>query len=540
MDDLLSEFLDETAENLDVVDRELVRFEQDPSNQDVLDTIFRAIHTIKGTCGFIGLPRLEALAHAAETVLGKIRDGKLTVTPSSVTLILEAIDQIKVILTHLESEAVEPDGDDVNLITCLLGVADGHGEDVPESAQTETVKARSVKSQTVRVTTDALDDLMTMVSELVLTRNQLLQTMRDSQDTDSHSPLQRLSSITAELQDNVMKTRLQPISTAWQKLPRLVRDIAVELDKKIDLQMQGDETELDRQVLELIKDPLTHMVRNACDHGLETADQRRAAGKSEQGTLRLSASHEGGHIFIDIADDGQGLDMSRIKEKVLEKGLATASEIQAMSEEALTTFIFHPGFSTAEAVSNVSGRGVGMDVVRANIEMIGGSVSVRSVPGQGTTFTIKIPLTLSIHNALVIGVGDEKFALPQLYVKELVQVGGQSEHNIEHIHNSAVLRLRETLLPVLSLSETLDVVTDEGIETHYVIVAQIREQQFGLIVDQVFDTEEIVVKPLSRLLQKLSVYSGCTILGDGHVVLILDPTAMVTAPGTAHADGVAA
>jgi two-component system chemotaxis sensor kinase CheA len=435
MDDLLREFVTETNESLDVVDVELVRFEQDPNNAKILDNIFRLVHTIKGTCGFLGLPRLEALAHAAETLMGKFRDGA-PASSEAVTLILATIDRIKIILESLESEQREPEGADDDLIASLEGMVDRisvggakpesehsvgtlvhqvlerplrEGEDTLDDLErafrntaTEAEPAKSPKpaatavdaavkedetgksaNQSIRVTVDTLEHLMTMVSELVLTRNQLLEIVRRHEESEFKTPLQRLSNVTAELQEGVMKTRMQPIGNAWQKLPRIVRDLSNELGKKIDLEMQGADTELDRQVLDLIKDPLTHMVRNSADHGLETAEERRAVGKPEHGLIRLSAYHEGGYIIIRIADDGRGLDSGRIKAKAIAQGLVSEVDAEKLPENQIHKFIFAPGFSTAAKVTNVSGRGVGMDVVRNNIDQIGGTIDVKSVAGAG-------------------------------------------------------------------------------------------------------------------------------------------------------------
>ncbi|MEC9368520.1 MAG: chemotaxis protein CheA, partial [Pseudomonadota bacterium] len=506
MDDLLSEFLTESAESLDVIDVELVKFEQEPNNAEILGNIFRLVHTIKGTCGFLGLPRLEALAHAAETLMGKYRDGA-PVTQDGVSVILKTIDRIKGLLGELESTEAEPAGDDGDLISQLEFFSTGGSvgkapaaaaapapkaapqpapeperelrpgevpldelerafreapgpEDISAATAAETAAAAAGaaapeapvtvsapaarkalkssvetdeagdpqgskdnqrKSQSIRVNVDTLEHLMTMVSELVLTRNQLMEMLRRLDDSEFKVPLQRLSNVTAELQEGVMKTRMQPVGNAWQKLPRIVRDLQQELGKKIELVMSGAETELDRQVLEMIKDPLTHMVRNSADHGLESTEERQRLGKPEVGTVRLSAYHEGGHIIIEVADDGKGLDAAKIKAKVLSNGLATPAEVEKMTEAQLHKFIFNAGFSTAAKVTAVSGRGVGMDVVRTNIELIGGTVDVKSVQGKGTSFAIKIPLTLAIVSARIVESGGQRFAIPQLSVVELVR-----------------------------------------------------------------------------------------------------------------------
>ena len=374
---------------------------------------------------------------------------------------------------------------------------------------------------------------MTMVSELVLTRNQLLEIVRRHEDSEFKTPLQRLSNVTAELQEGVMKTRMQPIGNAWQKFPRIVRDLSNELGKQIDLEMQGAETELDRQVLDLIKDPLTHMVRNSADHGLETPEERRAAGKPEHGRIRLSAYHEGGHIIIQVADDGRGLDTERIKAKAVAQGLVSEAEIEKLSEAQIHKFIFAPGFSTAAKITSVSGRGVGMDVVRNNIDQIGGTIDVKSVAGVGLSFTIKIPLTLAIVAALIVEAGGDRFAIPQLSVVELVRARSGGEHRIERIKDTTVLRLRDKLLPLARLSHLLGAeAAGRDVESGFIVVTQVGSQTFGIVVDSVFHTEEIVVKPMSSKLRHIAMFSGNTILGDGSVIMIIDPNGVAQALGS--------
>jgi two-component system, chemotaxis family, sensor kinase CheA len=549
MDELLRDFLTETSENLDLVDAELVRFEQEPNNGQILGNIFRLVHTIKGTCGFLGLSRLEALTHAAETLMGKFRDG-MAVTADAVTLILSTLDRIKTILEGLEAAQQEPDGSDDDLIDRLGRVARGEsavpgraedrrnehdrrgGDDRRGEAGEKSAGEASDKpaNHSIRVNVDTLDYLMTTVSELVLTRNQLLEIVRQHEDSDFKAPLQRLSNVTAELQEGVMKTRMQPIGNAWQKLPRVVRDLSADLGKEIELEMHGAETELDRQVLELVKDPLTHLVRNCADHGIESPAERIAAGKPRAGTIRLSACHQGGHIIIEISDDGRGLDTARIKVRALEIGLVNEAEMAAKSDGEISNIIFSPGFSTAAQVTSISGRGVGMDVVRNNIEQIGGTVDLKSVAGAGTSFTIKIPLTLAIVSSLIVEAGGERFAIPQLSVLELVRAAGGGEHRIERIKDTPVLRLRNTLLPLLHLREVLHLGAPDG-DNGFVVVTQVGSQIFGIVVDGVFHTEEIVIKPMSSKLRHIATFSGTTILGDGSVIMILDPNGVAQALG---------
>jgi len=565
MDDLLADFLTETHEGLSAVDEALLRLERAPDDAPTLAEIFRQVHTIKGTCGFLGLTRLEKVAHSAETILGLYRDGSLKVTPQGITLIFAAVDAIRHIVLELEQHGQEPEGDDSAVIAALDATA--RGESVvpaprPEvkaeapveaapiaapiataaptaprapEAPAEAVQAESATAQqTIRVSVEVLEDLMTLVSELVLTRNQLMQLARVSSDSQISVPLQRLSHITSELQEGVMKTRMQPIGNAWAKLPRLVRDLANELGKKIDLEMRGAETELDRQVLELIKDPLTHMVRNSGDHGLEKPADRRAAGKPETGRILLNAYHQGGHIIIEIGDDGRGLPVEKIRAKVLAQGLATEAELAQMNEHDVLRFIFRPGFSTAQQITSVSGRGVGMDVVKTNIERIGGTIELRSKEGRGTTFTIKIPLTLAIVSALIVQAGGERFAIPQIGVVELVRVGDEHEGStrIEMIKDAPVLRLRDRLLPLVSLSSLLRLRdAPVGDLKGYVVVMQVGANVFGIVVDRVFDTEEIVVKPVAPILRHITMFSGNTILGDGSVIMILDPNGVARGAG---------
>ncbi|WP_010302049.1 chemotaxis protein CheA [Candidatus Odyssella thessalonicensis] len=591
MDDLLTEFIVESTENISQLDEDLVVLEKDPHNPKLLENIFRALHTIKGTCGFIGMPRLEKVAHAGENVLGAMREGTLIANNEVISLILECIDTVKMILMGLAENSTEPPGDDEYLIqrlNGLLNVSEERGASITEegielserdplhdstsiidenkteslsndllenliteqksllseetprvltqqnssskqAAEGEKDKEPLVANQSIRVNVSLLEELMTMISELVLTRNQLMQMVRESENNEFAVPLQRLNYVTAELQETVMKTRMQPIGTAWTKLPRLIRDLSNDLRKKIDLELIGSDTELDRQVIELIKDPLIHMVRNSADHGLENPHERLATGKDETGKITLNAYHAGGHIHIEIADDGRGLSLQKIKDKAIANGFIRADAADTVPESQIYQFIFKAGLSTAEKVTNVSGRGVGMDVVKTNIEKIGGTIDVKSVVNKGTKFTIKIPLTLTIVSSLITEVQGNRFAIPQLSVLELVKISRTSQSKIEYIKSHPVLRLRKKLLPLIFLKELLkleppreqeDVRANENC---YIMILQVGEDVFGLIVDQVYDTQEIVVKPVSNLLRDVPIFGGNTILGDGSVIMILDP-----------------
>ncbi len=617
MDDLLRDFVIETTENIDVVDSELVRFEQDPNNKAIIAQIFRLVHTIKGTCGFLGLPRLEALTHAAESAIDLFRDGA-PVTRDVVSLILVTIDRIKMIMAELDRSMQEPSGADLDLISRLEALVlgevpesrpqasdfsnlNGEGnEDItvgtlvyqvlerplrpgevsldelekafregdlpetefnsktlndaglssnlaaPEPADTgmEMLAVDGANKKTsIRVSVDTLEHLMTMVSELVLTRNQLLEIARRDENSAFKSPLQRLSQVTAELQESVMKTRMQPIGSAWALFPRLIRDLCEELKKEIDLETIGAETGIDRQLLEMIKDPMMHMIRNAADHGIETPGSRTLVGKPARGRITVEAAQKGGYILLSISDDGRGLNLKRVREKAVELGLASESDAAQMSDQQASKFIFNAGFSTAEKLTHISGRGVGMDVVRSNIEQIGGSIDISTTLGKGTRVEIKIPLTLAIAAALIVESGGQRFALPQMTVIELVRASSSNEARIEHLHSAPVLRLRERLLPLMQLSDVLGLkqASEASWENSFIIVCQVGQLRFGIVVDSVLQTEEIVVKPVSVRMRHLSCYSGVTILGDGTVIMILDPNGLLQHLGSsveAHNDNV--
>ncbi len=553
MDELLVEFLTEVAEGLSALDEALLQLERVPDDAPTLAVVFRLVHTIKGTCGFLSLPRLEHVAHAAEELLCAVRDGERVVTAELITTVLAHVDQIKHIVAVLRETGVEPETTDLSHPTkAEAPVAATPPAPKPEvapprpadpapaqAAATPATESAAPGRQGIRVDLAVLETLMTLVSELVLTRNQLMQLARDEEDSRFTAPLQRLSHIVTDLQEGVMKTRMQPIRHAWTRLPRMVRDLSAELGKPMKLVMLGQDTELDRQLVELIRDPLTHMVRNSADHGLEAPNVRAAAGKTAVGTITLNSYHEGGHIIVEVSDDGAGLPLQRIRERVLAQGLATLPELQAMGDQQIQRFIFHAGLSTAASVTAVSGRGVGMDVVKSNIERVGGTVDVRSTAGAGTLFTIKIPLTLAIISALIVEAQGERFALPQLCVSELVraEASGEAGNNalvIERVDNTPVLRLRDQLLPLVHLKDILqlpDHPSAAADDATTVVVISSGRTMLGLIVDQVFDTEEIVVKPVSPLLRHIPVFSGNTILGDGSVIMILDPNGLARSVG---------
>jgi two-component system chemotaxis sensor kinase CheA len=604
MDDIIKEFLVESGESLDKLDRDLLVLERDPGNGKCIDRIFRALHTIKGTCGFLGFHRLERVAHTGENLLQRLREKSLPWQAEMGNALLKTVDAIRLHLECLEQAGKESEEENEALIDLLMDLLNGSlhssiqfessfppdestfnppsnfeetipppprlgellvaqgvttradidqalqsqsqgdrrpiGEILAENAQvppeviTQNLEVQSkarkgdAADSSIRVDVGLLERLMNQVGELVLARNQILQCTTRIQDPDFLGAAQRLSLITTELQEGVMKTRMQPIGIVFGRFPRVVRDVAQQLGKRVKIEIEGAETELDRSILEAIKDPLTHIVRNSIDHGIEGPGDRENSGKPAEGTLRLRAFHEGGQVNIEISDDGRGIDPERIKRKALEKGLITPQAAAMMSAKELVHLIFLPGFSTAEAVTNISGRGVGMDVVRTNIERIGGTVDLSGLPGKGTVTRIKIPLTLAIIPALIVGCHEQRYAIPQVNLVELLRLEGpEGRAKIEHIHGTPVYRLRGELLPLTFLGNELwntgeEIRPPEGDDSLSIVVLTADGHPFGLVVDEVRDTVEIVVKPLSKHLKGIPVFAGATILGDGKVSLILD------------------
>ncbi|MFZ3339948.1 MAG: chemotaxis protein CheW [Terriglobales bacterium] len=623
-DDIVKEFLVESYENLDRLDRDLVALEKHPSDREILASIFRTIHTIKGTTGFLGFGKLEAVAHIGENLLAKLRDGQLQLHPALTTALLAMVDAVRQMLASIEASGNEGERNDQELIARLTRLLQPEGaapaaaaapsaktkkikksdsvpsltptnsaakneaaaevpksvaqpilalpteesvhapEDVPDEIQMEPAAAEartqevaensssstpsahghSASESTIRVDVSLLDKLMNLVGELVLARNQILQFTKKTEETGLVTAGQRLNLIASELQESVMKTRMQPIGSVWSRFPRTVRDVALACGKQVRIQMEGQETELDKTLIEAIKDPLTHLVRNAVDHGVEHPEARRAAGKDPEGVLSLRAFHEGGQVNIEISDDGAGLNLQKVAQKAVQKGLITGDQAARMTEREMANLIFAAGLSTAEKITNVSGRGVGMDVVKTNIERIGGTVDLQTTLGKGTTVKIKIPLTLAIVPALIVTSAGQRFAIPQVSLLELVGLdGNQAQKGIEMIHGAPVYRLRGRLLPLVHLTQVLKTGpagnensphggmdrgsvsgTDrgKGFERVNIVVLQADGRRFGLVVDEISDTEEIVVKPLGRYLKNISVYAGATIMGDGKVALILD------------------
>jgi two-component system chemotaxis sensor kinase CheA len=542
MEDVLKEFLVETHEGLDQFDRDLVALEQDPGSKEVLGRIFRTIHTIKGSSGFLALDQLGAVTHAGENLLSLLRDGRCVVTADITSGLLAMADAIRDILDQVEREQREGDGDWSALIGSLTrlaeapverpaATADGAGTVAGASGGGTTADAAraSVVDNSLRVDVGLLDTLMNLVGELVLARNQILQFSAAREDAAFVGTCQRLNLVTTELQEGVMKTRMQPIGSVWTKFPRVVRDLAIACGKLVRLELEGRTTELDKTIIESIKDPLTHAIRNAVDHGIEPPAVRRERGKAEEGCVRLRAFHEGGQVNIEISDDGGGIDPQKVRAKAVATGVVPADRAARMTERELLQLVMLPGFSTAEKVTSVSGRGVGMDVVKTNIERIGGTIDIHSVVGTGTTLRIKIPLTLAIIPALIVTSGGERFAIPQVNLLELVRLeGDQVGDCIERVHGTPVYRLRGNLLPLACLDAELGhrgAAAGEHREPPAdanIVVLRADDRQFGLVVESILDTEEIVVKPLGKQLKNIPAFAGAAIMGDGRVALIVD------------------
>ena len=599
MDELTREFLIESQEGLDRMERCLTELEERPQDAGLIGDIFRSVHTIKGTTGFLGFKRLEKLAHAGENLLGQLREGKLTANQPITTGLLQLLDGLRSILKTIEAADAEGDGEDAELIVRLeelqapaqaqgkaacaragatggSAVADtppehhsatpaqasaaaaGPVADVPAAAAQEpsAPAGRSTKEKTpaesegetgrprtqasgtaaestLRVDVALLNRMMNLVGELVLTRNQVLQAT--ASDPNMTLLSRRLDMVTADLRESVMKARMQPVSNVFSKMPRMVRDLSQSLGRRVRLQMEGQETELDKSLLEAIKDPLTHAVRNSLDHGIEPPETRLAAGKDAEGTLRLRAVQEGSHVVIEVSDDGAGIAVEKVRQKAIERGLITPERAAHLGERELLQLIFLPGFSTAAAVTNVSGRGVGMDVVRTNVEKIGGKVEIDSRPGKGTTLRLRIPLTLAIIPALIVSSVGQSFALPQGALSELVHIPPeQAAAAIEWMEGAPLYRLRGKLLPLVFLDRLLMPGGEHKKATerdNFIAVLDAEGRRFGLVVDGLADPEEIVVKPLSAVLKKIGLYSGATVLGNADLALILDPGSIALRAG---------
>lgn len=616
MKEIVESFIVESREIFEELDHDLLQLERTPDDRELIDRIFRAVHTVKGTSGFLSLDQMSTLAHRFEDVLNKLRQGALTFRPEMMDTLFAAFDQMNLLLDKVvEGDMTPVDQDDIlNDLEALLDRADASpptgsqddaktadatpsssteaepapsddeptssdnlpnaeagasttetdatdaasGEDSsaasdPASSQsdntsgTDTVSSSTSSSdkpggaaritdrasETIRVEVDRLDNLMDLVGELVLGRNRLLQLASDAEHIEDREELLRkmgdttsqVDFITSELQAAVMQTRMVQVGRVFNKFPRVVRDLAREFDKKIDLEIEGEDTELDKSLIEEIGDPLTHLIRNAADHGVEMPEERRAQGKPERGTIRLSAAHEGNHILIEIEDDGAGIDAEGLKEKAIEKDLISPAEAADMTETEAFDLIFRPGFSTAKGVSQVSGRGVGMDVVKTNLRRLNGSIDIESTLGEGTRFIMKLPLTLAIIQSLLVEVGNETFAIPLHSVTEVINLDQQEVHTIK---GREVMHHRDRVLPLMRIGESLNVTGYERNERHaYIVVVAIAHHRLGVVVDDLTSQKEIVIKPLGNYLKKVPAVAGSTILGNGSVIMILDVGEMI-------------
>ena len=539
MEEIVKEFLAESAEGLDILERDLIELERDPASRERLDKIFRAVHTIKGSSGMLGCPTLESVAHAGEGLLAGLRDGKLVLHAELTSALLAMVDAMRALLKVIELTGNEGDADCRALVRSLedlhrnAAAPSGNATSgtAHDSGVPDLFNEKRVGGSKIRVDAGLLDQMMDLAGELILARNQTLRVIASQNDSGIRSAAQRLKRVTTDMQDAVMKARLQPIGSVWSKFPRLTRDLALSCGKQVLLEMEGSETELDRGMVEAVRDPLTHILRNAVDHGIETPEQRTRAGKTAAGHLRFRAFHQEGWVHVEVSDDGTGINLAGVRQRAIAGGLITPEQAAEMSEPQLTGLVFSPGFSTAEKVTSISGRGVGLDVVKTNIEKIGGSVDLQSVSGQGTTVHIKIPLTLAVVPALIVGSAGQRFAIPQVSLAEVVRLEPPPAANpIETLCGAPVYPLRQRLLPLRFLDQALRLRggTSAGA---FIVVLQAGADQFGLVVDVIHDTEEIVVKPLGKHLQAIACFAGAAVLGDGQVVLILDVAGLMQLSG---------
>ncbi len=590
--DYIREFVIECREGLDRIDNVLVALEATPGDKSGLDIVFRTLHTIKGNAGFLDFPKLGAIAHAGENLLSNLRGGQVVVNANIVDLLLRTMDAIRGSIGGIESTGNEGAADHSALLKELArwtaagvdSVSSNRGQPDPAEpnlspertathltpapqASTEkpppddlqqpmpspSVSATAIQddswsssmlgsrvtepelSSFIRVQIDHLDDLMNLVGELVLARNRIVQIASSRQDDELTEPIQRLHRLTAALQDGVMRTRMQPVRNAWRKYPRIVRDIAKQCGKLCEVELQGGDTELDKSMLEAIADPLVHLVRNAIDHGIEKPYLRKIKGKPETGRLLVRAFQESGQVHIEVSDDGAGLDLERIRKKAIEAGVIAAEKAHLVSETDLRNSVFLPGFTTADRVTNMSGRGVGMDVVKTCVEQIGGTIELQTRKDVGTTIRLTVPLTLAIVPAIMVSCGPQKFAIPQINVVEMLRLRGADEQQAcDHFHDTPVLRLRGELLPMADLCHKLGVKSrcDEAFrETLDILVLKTGTRRFALLVDEIGDPQEIVVKPLGELLASQTEFSGAALMGDGTIALILDVLGLARSSG---------
>ena len=555
MDDLLADFVAETREMLEASGSELVAWEADPSDRARIDTIFRFVHTVKGNCGFFDFPRLEKLSHAAEDALAECRAGRREPDSALVSAVLAIIDRISEMTDAIEAGedfaaggddaliAALDAGDEVEVQSAVMSTeaasdADHEIEgDAPEAAEAAPRAARGNGVQrSIRLPVDLLDEVMKGVSDMVLARNDLSRRLREAGEQPTiDGPFERLSAILADVRNSITRMRMQRLEHLFTSLPRLVRDLSNELGKQVMVDFEGGEVELDREMVEMVRDPLTHIIRNAIDHGIEGPADRLRKGKREIGLLRFAARQSGNQISLVITDDGNGINTARLAEKALAAGLFSQSELDKMSERQKQNLIFMPGLSTADQVSSVSGRGVGMDVVRSNIERVGGSIEVASKPGEGTSFHLQLPLTLSIIAALTIGAGGQRYAIPRSYVEEIV-FGSSGHVEFSQAGDRRLVTFRGRRVPCLALTDILGLERNEDVTwtaKTLVLVRLASDDVFALAVDKVYDHEDVVVKPIAPAIAETRLYAGTTLLDDGKPMMLLDLPSIATLQGIA-------
>ncbi|AFY41170.1 chemotaxis protein CheA [Nostoc sp. PCC 7107] len=551
--DDMEAFLLESNESLSEIERDIIELEKASVNREALERIYRSLHTLKGNCGFLPFPKLESLAHAGESLISCLResakqslvnsDRNFAVTQPIISTLLQTVDSIRQLLSQIKTTTQEGSDDYSTLIRDLAKLEQTQqvvtilqSSPATEPIETATTITGS-ESAYIRVNVSLLDQMMNLVGELVLNRNQVMGFSQKYQDSSFSATCQRLNLITSQLQEGVMKTRLQPISTIWQKFPRVIRDLAIAHGKQVVVEMQGAETEVDKSIIEAIKDPLTHLVRNCIDHGIELPTERSAAGKQTTGKIFLQAFYENSKVNIEIGDDGRGLFPAQLKMRAQQLGLVSPAQAKTMNDAEAINLIFLPEFSTSQQVTSLSGRGVGMDIVKSNIDKINGSIEIDSQPGIGTTFKLKIPLTLTIIPALIVNSHGDRYAIPQASLEELVYLEPeQALKQIETFYDVPVYPLRGNLIPLVYLNQVLHpsspphsvLSTQQAAQPSLqptalvLVVIQSDYYQFGLILDAVEDIQDIVVKPLGKQLKALSLFTGATIMGDGRVALILD------------------
>lgn len=606
-EEFINDFIEEAKTHIGALELDLVKISIEDTDKELVNNIFRAVHSIKGTAGFFNLTKIVGLAHNMENIMGEVRNDKLILTSAIIDLLLESNDCLKNMIEDVTNsedydtsaillkykadqepiliacrevkeelvakEIIEEYLDDKKVIEPIEPIKKIEDSNVQKATvavlESDFKKIKANTSEdSIRVNVSLLNNLLNLASELVLGRNQLLRGMEMHRKSMSgmDSILQNIDHITTELQEKVMQTRMQSIANVFNKFPRIIRDMAKKLNKEIDLVIEGEDVELDKSIIEALGDPLTHLIRNAVDHGLETPEERKQAGKPQVGKIIMKAYHESGYVNVDIIDDGRGLDLEKIKKKAIEKGIIDRSELLAMKEHDITQLVFKPGFSTAEVVTDFSGRGVGMDVVKTNIEKLGGAIEIFTVPQKGTTFRLLLPLTLAIIPSIIVEVEGQKFALPQVNLQEIVRIkAGDAQRKIEFINSSEVLRLRGGLLPIIHLGDVLGikrtyldpaslekqiekrktvtgytkVVQNEKEEVQFIkmkrevnstiriLVIKIGSKKLGIIADKIHGSEEILVKPMPAYIKDCRCYSGVTIMGDGKTAMILDPEGII-------------